>query len=252
MRRERERVGAEIHFRFLALGAVSDDQRRSEPGADEEVRMAAERDGEGKGPAQPRQNVLHRIDRVHSRLDAAGDQVRDHLAVGLAFEGAAFCGELAAQFLVILDDAVVDDRHFARRVRVGIGRGRRAMRRPAGMGDARIAGRGFLAEHTGEIGELALGPAAHQCAFVQGADPGAVIAAIFHAPEAIEKPLGDRLPADDTHDAAHSLSPLKASRVAHPPIGAVDSRAGLTSCIASASPAGSRATYPRRAPERHR
>jgi hypothetical protein len=43
-------------------------------------------------------------------------------------------------------------------------------------------GAGSPASFPHQIGQLAFGPAAHQHAVVQGADPGAVIAAIFHPP----------------------------------------------------------------------
>jgi hypothetical protein len=69
------------------------------------------------------------------------DQVGDHFGVGLALEHVAERGQFGAQFVVVFDDAVVDQRDarlFRRRreVRVGVVRGRRAVRGPAGVGDA--------------------------------------------------------------------------------------------------------------------
>ena len=57
--RERHGIGAEIH---LAL-AVADRQRRAVAGADHQVVLAGEDEGEREGAAQPRQRRAHRLDR---------------------------------------------------------------------------------------------------------------------------------------------------------------------------------------------
>jgi hypothetical protein len=54
-----------------------------------------------------------------------------------------------------------------------------------------------------QIGKPPFGAAAHQRAIMQGADPGAVIAAIFHPLQAIDQPVGDAAIAHDPDDAAH-------------------------------------------------
>ena len=58
-RRERDRVGAEIHFAV----AVADRERRALAGADQEILLAGEQEGERERAAQPRQRGLHRLDR---------------------------------------------------------------------------------------------------------------------------------------------------------------------------------------------
>jgi hypothetical protein len=68
-------------------------------------------------------------------LELVVDQVGDDLAVGLRLEGAALGLHLLAQGPEILDDAVVDERDAADDVRVGVADGRRAVGRPARMGD---------------------------------------------------------------------------------------------------------------------
>ena len=102
----------------------------------------------------------HRRDRVLRRraaLDLARDEVADDLGVGLALELAALGDQLVAQRLEVLDDAVVDQRDAADDVRVGVADGRRAMRRPARVGDAGAAGQRLRRELAREIVELALG-----------------------------------------------------------------------------------------------
>ena len=114
----------------------------------------------------------------------------DDFGIGLAFEYAALGGEFGAQFLVVLDDAVVDDGKLAGRVRVGIGRGRRAVGRPSGMRNADIARRGITGQHVRQIGEPALGTAADEFAILKRTHARAVIAAVFHALEPLDQPVG--------------------------------------------------------------
>ena len=101
------------------------------------------------------------------------------------------------------------------RVRVGIGCGRRAVSRPAGVGDADGTRRRLLRQHLDQIAQLALRPAADHpgaiTAIVQRAHAGGIIAAIFHAPEAIDQPVDHRFTADDPDNAAHRSVALHAS-----------------------------------------
>ena len=131
-RRQRERVRAEI---ILAL-AIADGQRRAHPRADHQVGMVAEQEGDGEGAVEPRQHGRDRVLRRRAALDLARDQMGDDLAVGLALELAPVGDQLVAQRLEILDDAVVDQRHRPDDVRMGVADGRRAVGRPAGVGDA--------------------------------------------------------------------------------------------------------------------
>jgi hypothetical protein len=75
-------------------------------------------------------------------------------------ELAAVGDQLVAQRLEILDDAVVDQRHRPGDVRMGIADRRRAVRRPARVGDADVAAERLGRQLAREIVELALGPAA--------------------------------------------------------------------------------------------
>ena len=67
----------------------------------------------------------------------------NHLRIGLGAKPMALRGERLSKLPVVLDDPVVDDRevHVAVRVRMGIGVRRAAMRGPAGVTDADVAGR---------------------------------------------------------------------------------------------------------------
>ena len=131
------------------------------------------------------------------------DQLGHDLGVGLGREAVALGGQLGAQVLEVLDDAVVHDRDPAGLVRMGVVLGRRAMGRPAGVADAGHAGERLGLERALEIGELALGAAAVDPAPDQGRDAGAVVAAVLEPPERIEQQRRGRLAAEDTDDAAH-------------------------------------------------
>ena len=119
--------------------------------------------------------------------------------------------ELAPQGLEILDDAVVHDGDPVGRDRMGIGLGRQAMGRPAGMPDADHALHRLVVEPPGEVGELALGAAALDAAVDQGRDPGRIIAAVFEAAQPFDEPRRDRVLGDDSDDAAHQSLPPQPS-----------------------------------------
>ena len=138
-------------------------------------------------------------------LDLFGHQMRDNFGIGFAFKRAPTRGQLIAQRLEILDNAIVDQRHFAGRMRVGVARRRRAVGGPAGVGDTDIARRIVGFQHLHQIGQLPLGAAADQLAILHGADARAVIAAIFHPLQPVDQPVGDCFFAYNTNNAAHGF-----------------------------------------------
>ena len=79
-------------------------------------------------------------------------------------------------------------------VRMGVADGRRAVGRPAGVGDADLAVQRLAGQLALQIVELALGPAALEARRRRRCDAGAVIAAIFEPPEPVEQPLRDGFP----------------------------------------------------------
>jgi hypothetical protein len=71
------------------------------------------------------------------------------------------------------------------------------------MRDPDIAGRRIIGENADEIDQLALGTAADHLIVVKRADPGAVIAAIFHPLEAIDQTVCYAVRAYNADNAAH-------------------------------------------------
>ena len=111
--------------------------------------------------------------------------------------------QFVAQRLEILDDAVVDQRHRPGDVRVGVADGRRAVGRPARMGDADGPAERMRVKLRREIVELALGPPPLELAAIDGADAGRIIAAIFEPLQAVEQPLRDVRISGDPDNSAH-------------------------------------------------
>ena len=130
---------------------------------------------------------LHRLHRLLPLLHLVGDQMRDHLGVGLARELRAGLFQFVAQLAEILDDAVVHHRDPVGRVRMRVALGRLAVGRPAGVADADGAVERRLAQPVFQIAQLALGAAARQRAAFQRRHARGVIAAIFEALERVDQ-----------------------------------------------------------------
>ena len=136
-----ESVGAKIGFFFR----IAHGQRRALARADQQALMILEDHGDGIGPGQARHSGLGGCFRRHALVHIVGDQMGGHFAVGLGFKFVAPRRQLVAQFAEIFDDAVMDDGDPRRGMGMGVGFRRRAMRRPARMADAGMAGERIFA-----------------------------------------------------------------------------------------------------------
>ena len=208
-RSERERVGSEER---LAL-AEPDDQRRSAPCADQQAGVIAKSDRQRECAAQAGQDRCYCSVRGNPFRQLDGNQMRDDFAIGLAFEHPPRPGQLGAQRFVVLDDAIVHQRDGLGRVRMRVRLARRAVGRPARMGDARASRQGVGSKFGGQVRQFAGRAAAQQFAArragIDGCHAGAVIAAIFHPLEPAEQAIGDGAGADDPDDSAHVLLVLR-------------------------------------------
>src|SRR3546814_105386 len=155
------------------------------------VRFVAAKYGDGVGASQPAGGLLHGFEQI------AGVQVIDQMGndfgVGLTFEYIADRLQLFAQFVVVLDNAVMHQgdagRGFAlaRKVGVSVMRSGSAMRGPACMGNAGKACNAFFTHLFGQFGN-ALG-AARPAQFAIGmhGHTAGIIAAVFQALQAFER-----------------------------------------------------------------
>ena len=198
-RRQREGVGTEIGFSF----GITHSHRCALARADQKTFMILEDHGDGISAGETRHRRLGGRVRHHALVEIVGDQMGGHFAVGLGFEFVAAPDQFLAQLAEILDDAVMDDGDPRRCVRMGVGFGGRAMRRPPRVADAGLAGKRGFPQHRFQLRQFAgrtaaLDPAAHQ-----GGDAGGIIAAIFQPLQRFQDD-GRRLRGScDADDAAH-------------------------------------------------
>ena len=117
----------------------------------------------------------------------------------------AVAHELIFQRLVILDDAVVDERQFSARVemRMSVLVGRFPVRGPAGVTDAVGSGRWLLGHELAERRDPAGAFARLDAIAIHDGDARGIVTAIFQTAQPIEQD-GSRLRTPDvTDDAAH-------------------------------------------------
>ena len=176
-------------------------QRAALAGADDRFGVVAVDDGHAEGPLDHAQGALDGLHQVP--VVEVLHQVSQDFGVGLRLEHVALLAELDLQGPVVLDDPVVDEGDLAGAVRMGVDPVGRPVGRPAGVGDAAgpaqilaLAGLlqggdlAFLLDH-----ELAAGPHDRQ--------PGAVVAPVLQALEALEQHLCRILGSGHSDDAAH-------------------------------------------------
>src|SRR5690606_30790168 len=206
---QRQGVGGQ---EILVLTA-SDHQRRALARADDSMGFVAAEDGDGIGAFKALRGLPHGGEQV--AIVAMVDQVGDDFGVGLAFELVAGGAQLAAQFVVVLDDAVVDQRDarlaaaLAREMGMGVVGGRRAVGGPAGMGNAGEAGEFLLLDFALELGHALSAARAAQAAVGVHRHAAGVVAAVFEALEALDQNGGYITLRDCADDSTHSFELLK-------------------------------------------
>ena len=150
-----------------------------------------------------------RLGEAGSACDLPLEHVGDDLGVGLRGPCVALGGQLAPELLVVLDDAVVHDRHGAGAVavRVGVALDRGPMGRPPRMTDAG----GHVSRRAGSGRPKRLeGMAAHGIArspqklVADEHDPCRVIAAVFEKSQRVQHHLQRLGRAGDADDPAHA------------------------------------------------
>ena len=198
-RRERHGVGAKEH---LAL-AIADRERAAPPRADHDVLAPGEQDGEREGPAKLRKGAFDCRFGIASFAKLAIEEVRDNLRIGLAFEDSAVALKFVAQLAKVFDDAVMDDRHPACHMRMGVPFDGLAMCRPARMPDAGRSLQRFLGQPPVERSKLAFGPAPCQHAGFERGDARGIVAPIFKPPQRLDEPGRGWFRSKNAYDPTH-------------------------------------------------
>ena len=207
-RSERHRVRAEID---LAV-AMAERERAAAPGADQKIVLPGEQEGERERPAQPFQRLLDGEPRGRSGGQRVAHQVSDHLGVGLARERRALRRQFVAELAKILDDAVMDDGDGLGRMRMRVGFGRGAVRRPPRVADPRTSGQRRRGERRLQVPQLALGPAPDDAAMIEGRHAGGVVAAILEPLQPFDELRGHGITRQNANDAAHAAQFSRSSR----------------------------------------
>ena len=135
-------------------------------------------------------------------------EMRQHLRVGLGAEAVTTREQAVTQVPEVLDDAVVDDRHVAGAVDMGVrvqvvGT---AVGGPAGMGKADGRLRRRIQERGAQVGQLA-GALLHEQLAGRGdqGDARGVVAAVLQAGQAVEQDGRRVTRSDVSDDATHAL-----------------------------------------------
>ena len=186
-RRQGQRVRAD---EILAL-AIAHGQGCAVAGTDHQVAFAVEQKAKRESPAQAAGRALDGSKRIVALIHMMAGQDHHRFRVGLRFEPMAKCLHFLANFTEILDDAIVDDGHLARPVRMCVRNGHAAMGRPAGLADATFPGKGFMHQKVREIDQLAHRPTTIQPTVVHRGNPGAVIAPVFQAFQGLDQKRGN-------------------------------------------------------------
>ncbi len=195
--------------------ADADQQRTACARADDATRLA-------RGHRCDRVRAVELGDRLGHRGEQVAvvmrmDQMRDDLGVGLGDEYVSLLLQPCAQRLEVLDDPVVHDRDLAAAdVRVRVGRGRRAVRRPARVRNAGVSGDVRRVRLRREIGD-ARGADQPVQAAVDDREPGRVVAPVLEPADALDQNRNDVIARDRADDAAHDAIPSVSSAGAGSP-----------------------------------
>ena len=187
----------------MPAGADANHQRAAEAGTDDRSGFMATDDREAVGAADDLRRPGDRRDQIPR--PESGEEVGEHLGVGVGAEDDAVILELLSQLEIVFDDTVVDHREVPGSVemRVGVALRGRTVRRPAGVADPAGAGQRFVVECAGQRGDSARPPADVDSRVIDRRDARAVVAAVLEAPQALEEDRDDVERTGERDDAAH-------------------------------------------------
>src|SRR6185312_15448733 len=191
----------------VLLYAEPYDDRATLAGEDDAVRIAFAHDGKRISAFEIGYGRAHRLEQIAYAFEMLMDSMGDHLGVRLGGELVAAPRELCPQLLMILDDAVVNDREpVARDVRVRIALARHTVGRPARVRDAELAMRRIPVERM--LQRLHLAHRAQPLQALTSVDyrnPGGVVAAILEPAQTLHQNGYDVALCDCSDDSTHAV-----------------------------------------------
>ena len=155
---------------------------------------------QGVGALELAARRLHRREQVVARTELDVDQVGDQLGVGVRLHRATRGLELLPELAVVLDDAVVHDRHAARAMGMGVALRGLAVGGPARVSDAETSADRVVAQRAFEIRELPQGAADFDRAVVEDGDARRVVAPVLQSTKAVDQDVHGALVASDVAD----------------------------------------------------
>jgi hypothetical protein len=162
---------------------------------------------------QPRQRDAYRVDWLASFLQLLVYEMSDHLGVCVSGKTHASPLELIAQFAMIFDDAVVNDRNALDRVRMRVLFVWTAMSCPARVANADEADERITSKLALEVLEFPdCAPPRKEAAF-KGGDTGGIVSSIFKPPQRIQNRSSGWPLTYETGDSTHLLLRF----IYHPP-----------------------------------
>ena len=187
--------------------AEADDERGPVAEGDDRFRVIEGDRGHRVLSAEP---AAHGQCRRREVAATAGEQVRDHLRVGVRREAHAVALELSPELPEVLDDAVVHhgDAPTLVGVRVGVALDRRAVGRPTRVAEGEVPPQPGRVRLLGEVDELARRPHDLEVVAAVDSDPGGVVAAVLEVAERLEDHGYALSRTHVTDDAAHWPSAL--------------------------------------------
>ena len=189
--------------------ACANDQRTAEASADDMAGFVMAEHGDGKGAVQALDGCLHGAQQI--AVIHMVNQVRDHLGISLRDKHITLGDQFAAYVFVVLDNAVVNnsnpvDAIFSREVRVCVVGGRYAMRCPARVRNADMAGQAGVGDLRFQFGDARNAARTLQAVLMHG-HAARIIAAIFQTLQAFEQDGNNITLRYCADDAAH-VSPI--------------------------------------------
>lgn len=186
----------------LAL-AQADQQRAAHAGADHAVRFLTADHGQRIRTGEFLHRVLQCRQQVVTALQVVVHQVGNDFRVGLRLEHVAKRTELFALLFVVLDDAVVHQRHAVADVRMGVGFGDAAMGGPARMADAQAGVEALGGGGAFHFGHAAGAAHAAHVLLVDHRDTRGIVAPVFQPLQSFDQYRHHVAIGDRAHNSAH-------------------------------------------------
>jgi hypothetical protein len=197
--RKSNRIGPKVHF----APAIPDSKWRSLARSNYQIVVTFKQERKCERSLQPRQHQAYRVDWLASFLPLSTYKMSDHLGVRLRGKMRTGQVELIAQFAMIFDDAIVNDRNAINRVWMRVLFVWAAMGSPASVANAYKAGERLAGKPALKILEFPDCASPRKEAAVKCGDTRGIVPSIFKPLQRIQNRSSGRPLTHDTDDSTH-------------------------------------------------